>query len=101
MNDQLPGYIRTYIPIVSVLLGRELAKRGLDVDSELLAVVVGIIFAAVYYAVVRFLEKRKSVFGWLLGVAKQPAYSTEPAPSPGPGEDVEAIVVPGDVTAER
>lgn len=93
-NPQLPAYVRTYIPLLVVLLGRELSKHGFNVDNELLNVVVGIVVGAAYYAIIRALEAHKAQFGWLLGVAKQPAYLPGPAPKPETGEDVVAVVEP-------
>jgi hypothetical protein len=93
-NPQLPAYIRTYIPLLVTVLGTWLAQHGLNIDGTLLQVVVGAALGAAYYAVVRFLEGHKAQFGWLLGVAKQPAYAPGPAPAPDTGEQVTADVVP-------
>lgn len=94
MNDQMPAYLRTFAPLIVAWLGTLLAKRGMEIDSTLLEALVGVGIGALYYTLVRQAEKHKAWLGWLLLMAKQPAYSTEPAPSPGPDESVEAVVVP-------
>ena len=88
-NPQLPAYIRTYIPMLVVILGRELSKHGLNIDNELLNVVVGVLVGALYYAVIRLAEGHRAWFGWFLG-----AYAPGPAPKPDTGQDVTAQVEP-------
>lgn len=93
MTDQMPAFIRTLMPFV---VGYLATRFGLDSNDPLLSAGVGYAF----YVIVHFVELHYPQFGWLLGVAKAPAYSTEPAPSPGPGEDVEAVVVPDEGAVE-
>ena len=69
--------VRTFVPIVVALLVRAGAKVGLDLDPGLFLEVVTVIITTIYYVVVRLLETRVApIWGWLLGVAKVPAYPT-------------------------
>lgn len=92
-TPQLPAYLRTYVPMIVLILGKELAKHGLNVDGDLLQLIVAGVMAAAYYALVRFLEQHKAQFGWLLGYAKQPLYVPGPAPAPDDGQAAVAEVV--------
>lgn len=93
MTDLMPSLIRTLVPIV---VGPLVARFGLDVtDPNNLALVSGVV-AYVFYVLVRLVETHWPAAGYLLGIAKQPAYSSQPSPSPGPGEDVTAVVTPDD-----
>jgi hypothetical protein len=97
MSDQLPAFVRTLVPIV---VGPLVARFGFDVtDPDTLALVIGVV-SYLWWVVVHTVELKWPQFGYLLGIAKAPAYSSEPAPSPGPGEDVEAVVVPDGGHAE-
>lgn len=87
LTGQTPAFVRTLTPYA---VGYLATRLGLDSDDPLLALGVGYAF----YVVVHVVELRWPRFGWLLGVAKAPAYSSAPAPSPGAGENVEAVVVP-------
>jgi len=95
-NPQLPAYIRTYIPILVTIFGTWLANHGFNIDGTLLQTLVGAGIGAAYYALVRYMEGHRAWFGWLLGVAKQPAYVSGPAPAPADNEVVVADVVPDD-----
>ncbi len=83
MSDYVASLIRTYAPAVVAAV---LAYLGdtLDITNinspENVAKVVGGLFV-VYYAVVRLAEKKWPNAGWLLFLAKKPAY---PATPPGP-----------------
>lgn len=69
--------IRTVVPLAVSFVVSWLVSKGIDpgpykatIDS-----LVGAAVAAVYYAVVRILETRLGrVWGWLLGLPKQPTY---------------------------
>lgn len=79
-TSQAPAFIRTYVPLlVSALVGW-LASIGLNVSDEAqtaLAVGIGGVAAAAYYAAVRWAEARWPAVGVLLGSAKTPdSYST-------------------------
>ena len=69
--------VRTVVPLVIALLVRAGAKAGLNLDPGLFLESVTVIVTTLYYAVVRTLETRVApAWGWLLGVAKVPAYPT-------------------------
>ena len=69
--------VRTVVPLVVALLVRAGAKAGLNLDPGLFLDTVTVIVTTLYYAVVRVLETRVGpAWGWLLGVAKVPAYPT-------------------------
>lgn len=71
----LTSIIRTVVPLVLAPLLTWAAKAGLDVDSTAIATLIGTVLTVIYYAVVRSLETIvKPAWGWLLGVAKVPAY---------------------------
>lgn len=104
-SEMNPSLIRTGVPfLVGPLLAWAATKLGLPVEeianpeSALYVLVTGALSAAcgyLYYVGARFLEVYASPkWGYILGLAKSPAYSKEDAPSPGKGEDVEAVVVP-------
>lgn len=92
-NPQLPAFVRTYVPLIVTVLGTWLAKHGFNVDGAVLQALVGAVLGGLYYALVRLLEAHRAEFGWLLGVAKQPAYAPGPPPAPDTGQDVVAGVV--------
>lgn len=82
MPDFLASFIRTLVPmVVGWLLSIPLVTRVFDAlgvsgadRNAWTARGLTVAIAAVYYLVARFLEQHKAVFGWLLGVAKQPLY---------------------------
>lgn len=74
--------VRTVVPLVMAPLLTWAAKAGLNIDSVGIASTVGTIVTVLYYAVVRILETRIApAWGYLLGVAKVPAYPTIPGTS--------------------
>jgi len=82
MNDYVTSLIRTYVPVAVGALAAWLEQKGLNLDPSATAGLMTFLTAlstAVYYLVVRLLEKYASPrFGWLLGWAKSPTY---PAPT--------------------
>jgi len=79
MNDLLLSYIRTGVPVaVGAFISWLAVKYGVVVpeslSSEATIFLTGAVIA-LYYGVVRALEKRWPVFGKLLGRAKEPAYA--------------------------
>lgn len=92
MSDKTPAIVRTIVPII---VGNVLTKviPGLDPTDPFVNTLVDTAVSGVYYVGVRYLEEYNPKLGYLLGIAKKPAYSTEPAPSPGPDEHLEAVVV--------
>ncbi|MEM8905599.1 MAG: hypothetical protein AAGA17_02300 [Actinomycetota bacterium] len=66
--------VRTIVPmIVGFVLSLPIVS-SLDIDQAALETVVSGVVVSVYYVVVRFLEERHAVFGWLLGLARTPTY---------------------------
>ena len=78
MNDYLLSLVRTWVPIgvgavLSWLAVRYAVVVPEDISTELTAGLTGLV-TALYYALVRALEKRWPAFGKLLGAAKKPVY---------------------------
>ena len=76
------SYIRTWVPIA---IGSFLSWLALHYDvvvdedaSQSLAVGVTALASALYYGVARLLEKVNPIFGYFLGVPKQPVYADGP-----------------------
>jgi len=78
MNDLVLSYIRTYVPIgVGAGLSWLAVKYGIGVPEDVsaqLAIGLTAVVVAVYYGLVRALEKRWPWFGKLLGASKKPVY---------------------------
>lgn len=93
------SFVRTLVPIV---IGPVIARimPGVDPHDPNVLLVVSAIASYVYYVVVRLLELKAPQVGYLLGIAKAPAYSSAPSPSPDTGEHVEAVVVPDTKTCD-
>ena len=78
MSDLIPSLIRTYTPIIVGQLVAWLTLKGVQLDD---ATVVGLTAAlggtvsAVYYLVVRLLEKKFPAIGVLLGSTRKPEYA--------------------------
>lgn len=84
MNQTVPSFVRTYVPLVVAWLVGWLLSLGIEIDdSTQLVLVTGLsgLAAALYYAVVRWLEKRFPAIGLFLGSAKQPVY-VDPTKTP-------------------
>jgi hypothetical protein len=78
--DTLASLWRTAVPIVVGTLVALLAHAGIGVDSPALTLWLGGAFSAGYYALFRVLEAHVSPrFGWLLGLARPPAYPSTAA----------------------
>lgn len=93
-GNQTPAYVRTGTPIAAGPIIVAIASQfGLDLTVEQALMVVPVV-SFLYYVLGRALETYNPKLGYVLGIAKAPAYSNEPAPSPGPGEEVVAEVVP-------
>jgi hypothetical protein len=82
MNDFVTSLIRTWTPIIAgTLIGWGIAQ-GLPVDKSMEAGLTALLAAGLsglYYLAVRLAEQRWPAAGWLLGVAKPPAYPVPPA----------------------
>lgn len=72
--------VRTVVPVVVGAISALVAHAGIALSSEVeaqITVVVGAVVAAVYHWVVRMLEERWPLFGWLLGFARCPDYRVD------------------------
>lgn len=91
----LTSLLRTITPVVVGILLTAALKAGISIPDGLATDTVTAVLTGAYYTLIRVLEVRfHAAWGWALGLAKAPAYSTLPAPSPGDGEVVAAVVVP-------
>lgn len=71
----LASIIRTVVPVIVGLVVSLALRAGIQLDDASVTSVVTSVVTGVYYVVARFLETRVNPsFGWLLGLAKQPAY---------------------------
>lgn len=78
MSDVITSLIRTYTPILVGSVISWLATRGLNIDESTSAAAVTALtgaLIAVYYTVVRLLERKFPQVGILLGSAKKPEYT--------------------------
>lgn len=78
MNDFVTSLIRTYVPIVVGQFVAWLSLKGVELDPATvvsLTATVGGLLSALYYVVIRLLEKYVNPrLGVLLGSAKKPEY---------------------------
>lgn len=80
LSDNAVALIRTYTPALVGLVAGWAVAAGLPVSqgmTDALTPVLSGAFIAAYYAGARYLEHRWPAFGWLLGVAKTPAYGAK------------------------
>ncbi|CAB4152121.1 hypothetical protein UFOVP585_53 [uncultured Caudovirales phage] len=78
MSDTLVSLIRTYVPIAVGWLISWLALRGIQIDDNTrVALVTGFsgVVTALYYTLIRLLEKKWSWVGVFLGSRRQPEYN--------------------------
>lgn len=72
--------VRTFTPIVVGYVLGWFATAGIELDEKFapaLTALVGAVLSGIYYVAVRLLETYVTPkFGWLLGLAKTPEYST-------------------------
>lgn len=91
MTQQTPAFVRTLIPFI---VGFLVTKFGVNSNDPTILLGANAVVGYLWYVVVHTVELRYPQFGYLLGIPKAPAYSSEPSPSPSSGEHVEAVVVP-------
>lgn len=79
MSSTIVSLIRTYVPVAVGALVAWLITLGIQLDAEaqagLITALTGALIA-IYYAIVRALEKRWPWVGVLLGVPAEPLYDT-------------------------
>ena len=75
MTTTLPGYVRTFVPIIVTYLAALLAHYGLSIDDASLSTLVGGAVGGAYYVAVRYLESHQAKWGWLLGAPHAPVYA--------------------------
>lgn len=93
IGPQKPAYVRTGTPMVAGSGLVFVAKAfGLDLSVDQALILAPVVMYA-YYVLGRALEHYNPKLGYILGIAKQPAYAKGKAPAPGEGEDVVAEVV--------
>lgn len=82
------SYIRTFVPIaVGYVLSWAFRRWGFILDegsTQLAAQSLTALLTAIYYFVIRALERVSPAFGWLLGLATQPKYAPASAPENTP-----------------
>lgn len=82
MQDIFTSFIRTTVPIIVGSVVAFLAARGVNLDDNAVAGLTAFLsglFSAVYYLLVRVIEKRYPQAGWLLGSPKPPTYGSPDA----------------------
>ena len=71
--DFATSVVRTIVPFLVALLGPK-AAAWFGIDASQLDATLTVLVGGVYYAVIRLLELYVPQFGWLLGIARPPAY---------------------------
>lgn len=77
MNDFVTSLIRTWTPMLVGAVVSWLATRGVNLDPEAaagLAAFIAGLFSALYYLLVRLIERKYPEAGVLLGSTKKPNY---------------------------
>jgi hypothetical protein len=78
--DTLASLWRTLVPVLVGTVAAWLAHAGIGVDSAAATAWLGGAFSSAYYALFRVLEAHVSPrWGWLLGLARPPVYSSTAA----------------------
>lgn len=82
MSDTIVSLIRTWVPIAVGAAVSWLARKlgWVTPDTAALATAFTGLVIAAYYALARWLEKKWTGFGFLLGIPKEPAYEGTPGP---------------------
>ena len=77
MSNLVTAIIRTIIPVIVGYLATWLIGLGVNLDQAVwdgFSNQLVLILSGVYYAAVASLEAKWPWFGWLLGLARRPAY---------------------------
>ena len=77
MSDFLRSIIRTGVPAAVGAVVAWLARRGFDLDSEVVTLGIGWVSSVLYYLAARVVETAERRAGWLLGVPGAPSYGPE------------------------
>lgn len=80
MSNFLVQVIRSVVPIIVGWLVGLLAAVSINVPADVQATLVvsaSTLAASLYYVAVAWLERTYPVFGWLLGVARNPVYAAK------------------------
>jgi hypothetical protein len=80
LSDTIVSFIRTGVPVVVGAVAAWIARQlgWVTPDTAALAQSLTVLVILGYYSLARFLEKKWSFFGYLLGVPKEPAYKGTP-----------------------
>ena len=98
MNTLVLSLIRTYVPVAVGAFVAWLLALGVELDEKSatgLTVALTGLLIAVYYTLVRLLERQWPAVGVLLGVAKSPDSYSKDAPASGDVLPDEGAPVPG------
>lgn len=72
LKTLIPSVVRTVVPLViSVLVGWGFTETSLDGP---VTAVLTVVVTALYYVIIRVLERYWDKIGWLLGYPSQPVY---------------------------
>lgn len=74
--DLIPSVVRTTTPLI---IGPLVAYFGFSPDDEATLAALSGLLGWAFYVIIRVLEWKAPVLGWLLGFARQPTYVTPPA----------------------
>lgn len=74
--DLGPSLVRTLVPLI---FGPVVTLFGFDINDPQTNLIVSAVVSYVFYVIVRLLELKAPVLGYLLGVAKAPVYLSPPA----------------------
>lgn len=93
MAELSPALVRTLVPIV---IGPLVARffPGVNVEDPNTLLLVSGAVSYLYYVLIRLCETKYPKLGYLLGIAKAPAYASGPGPSPGTGEHATVFITP-------
>ena len=82
LKNYLISSIRTFVPFLVGSLTTWLATKNVVLNDNIVSIVTLLlegVFGMAYYLIVRGLEHLNYRFGWLLGYAKMPVYTTLPS----------------------
>jgi hypothetical protein len=77
MSNYVVSLIRTNVPYIVSAIVTFLATKGIDMGDDTKTALITFLtwlLGSIYYAAVRYLEKKNPQMGKLLGVASKPTY---------------------------